>query len=384
MGRRINEQDILKILKDDKEGLTQKEMCEKFDTSRPTLIKYLKKLEKEGLIEKEKPQPYKYFLKTKELILTNPLINFKFAFSMIFRYNCYNYCEERLKNYNSNEEYEYLLSKIHEVLNNFNDMSLIMDLLDEYEESRKKIIIKVLEAKSGRYSFQPAIIEHVDIINSFINEFIDIIRNNKPDVESKINLEKRSVYRVYEAFEQDLLHELKINCKFSANSSLNLVNSEAIRKKLIDVILKEVFQNPSFYKGIKRPEDLNFEIEIKYELGENFHELIDNRNIRTQGANFNKILEYLDKSLGINNLQDKQFETIQKGYTIFLEEYNKILMDLKDFKRELIDRNEEIKEKYLPLEAFKKDDHNFSQLNRLGFHFSLKSFPIISKFNDRF
>ena len=385
MGRRIDEQDILKILKNDKEGLTQKEMCEKLDTSRPTLTKYLQKLVKEGLIKKkEKTYPYKYYIPTKEIILTNPLINLSFAPFMSFRYNCYKYCEERLRNEYQNEEYDYLLKKIHEILNNFNEFSLIFDLKNKYRNDRREIIEKVLEVKSGRYLYQPANTEHVEIINEIINQYIEIIRENKPDVDREINLKKRNVYRVYDSFEQDILHELKINFNFSTNSFLNLINSESIRKKLINILLKEVFQNPIFYKGIKRPEDFNFEIKIKYNFGENLRELIDKGNMRTQTAKINKILEYLDKSLGIKNIQDEQFENIQKGYTKFLEEYDKIVKDLKDFKQNIIENNENIKDKYLPLEAFIKNDRNFSKLNRRGFFFSLKSFPIISLFNDRF
>lgn len=385
MGRRIDEQDILKILKDNTEGLTQKEMCEKLNTSRPTLTKYLQKLVKERFIErKEKTYPYKYYLPTKEIILTNPLINFKFASFMVFRYNCYKYCEEKLKNDYSNEEHDYLLSKIHAILNKFNDMSLILDLLNEYEDARREIIIEVLEFTSGRYSVQPPNIEHVEIINAIFNEYIKIIRENKPDVDREINLKKRSVYRLYDSFEQDILHELKISFSFSTNSFLNLINSESIRKKLIDVIFKKIFQNPIYYKGIKRLEDLNFEIKIKYNFGEIFRELIDKGNMGTQEAKINEILEYLDKSLGINNIQDEQFENIQKGYTKFLNEYDIIVKDLKDLKKNLIENNEDIKDKYLPLEAFIKNDRNFSKLNRRGFFFSLKSFPIISLFNDRF
>lgn len=385
MGRRIDEQDILKILKDDKEGLTQKEMYGKLDTSRQTLTKYLQKLVKEGLIEKkEKPYPHKYYLPTKEIILTNPLINPRFAPFMSFRYNCYNYCEEKLRSKYQNEEYDHLLKKIHEILNNFNELSLIFDLENKYRKDRREIIEKVLEVNSGRYLYQPANTEHVEIIEEIINEFIKILRENRPDVDEDIHLEKRDVYRVYDSFEQDILHELRINFNFSTNSFLNLINSESIRKQLTNVILKEVFQNPIYYKGIKKLEDLNFEIKIKYNFGENLRELIDKANIRTQEKKIKKILEYIDKSLGIENIQDEQFESIQMGYTKFLEEYDKIVKNLKDFKQNTIENNEDIKNKLLPLEAFKKNDKNFSELHRRGFLFSLKSFPIISLFKDRF
>ena len=385
MGRRIDEQDILKILKDNKEVLTQKEMCEKLDTSRQTLAKYLQKLVNEGLIEKkEKSYPYKYYLPTKEIILTNPLINPRFAPFMSFRYNCYNYCEEKLRNKYQNEEYDYLLKKIHEILNNFNELLLILELENQYKKERREIIEKVLEVKGGRYFYQPAKTEHVEIIEEIINEFIEILNENRPDVDKDINLKKRDVYRVYDSFEQDILHELRINFNFSTNSFLNLINSESIRKQLTNVILKEVFQNPIYYKGIKRPKDLNFEIKIKYNFGENLRELIDKANKGTQEAKIKKILEYIDKSLGINNIQDEQFESIQEGYTKFLEEYDKIVKNLKDFKEKIIENNEDLKDKYLPLEAFIKNDRNFSKLHRRGFLFSLKSYPIISLFNDRF
>ena len=145
MRRKIDEQDILKILKRDKEGLTQKEMNEKLGTSRPTLIKYLQKLVKEGVIEKKaKTYPYKYYIPTKEIIITNPLINPKFAPFMLFRYNCYKYCEERLRNTYQNEEYDYLLKKIHEILNNFNDLLLIFELNNKYRNDRREFIYMVL------------------------------------------------------------------------------------------------------------------------------------------------------------------------------------------------------------------------------------------------
>jgi predicted transcriptional regulator len=334
-------------------------MCEKLDTSRQTLTKYLQKLLKEGLIEKkEKPYPYKYYLPTKEIILTNPLINPRFA--------------------------HYLLKKIHEILNNFNEFLLIFDFENKYRNDRREIIEKVLEVNSGRYLYRPANPEHIEIIEEIINKFIEILNENKPDVDKDINLKKRDVYRVYDSFEQDILHELRINFNFSTNSFLNLINSESIRKQLTDVILKEVFQNPIYYKGIKKPKDLNFEIKIKYNFGENLRELIDKADKGTQEAKIKKILEYIDKSLGIENIQDEQFESIQEGYIKFLEEYDKIVKNLKDFKERIIENNEDVKDKFLPFEAFIKNDRNFSKLNRRGFFFSLKSFPIISLFNDRF
>jgi hypothetical protein len=360
-------------------------MCEKLDTSRQTLTKYLQKLLKEGLIEKkEKPYPYKYYLPTKEIILTNPLINPRFAPFMSFRYHCYDYCEEKLRNKYQNEEYDYLLKKIHEILNNFNEFLLIFDFENKYRNDRREIIEKVLEVNSGRYLYRPANPEHIEIIEEIINKFIEILNENKPDVDKDINLKKRDVYRVYDSFEQDILHELRINFNFSTNSFLNLINSESIRKQLTAVILKEVFQNPIYYKGIKKQKDLNFEIKIKYNFGENLRELIDKANKGTQKEKIKKFLEYIDKSLGIENIQDEQFESIQEGYIKFLEEYDKIVKNLKDFKERIIENNEDVKDKFLPFKAFIKNDRNFSKLNRRGFFFSLKSFPIISLFNDRF
>jgi len=54
--------------------------------------------------------------------------------------------------------------------------------------------------------------------------------------------------------------------------------------------------------------------------------------------------------------------------------YNNIIKDFKDFKQNVRENNEDIKDKYLLLEAFIRDDRKFSKLNRRGF-FQLKIFP---------